>query len=118
MMSVFKTKAAPLIAWMRGAARRVGAALLDAPSSFSHARKPATGKAEGAAKEEGAGAKHGGELKPLGGRVKDRTVDKTEITTRFALNDTLHLEFSIHYMSRLSLRLGLLLVLAILLAGP
>lgn len=79
MMSGFETKAAPLIAWMRGAARRDGAALLGAPSSFSHARMPPTNEAEGDAKEEGAGAKHGGEVKALVSRVKDRLLTKLKL---------------------------------------
>jgi hypothetical protein len=66
-----ETEAAPPTAWMGGAARRVGTALLGAPS-FSHAQKPPTNKAEGAAKEEGANAKHGGEVKVRASRVKTR----------------------------------------------
>ena len=78
LMSGFETKAAPLIAWMRGAARRDGAALLGAPS-FSHARMPPTNEAEGDAKEEGASAKHGGEVKALVSRVKDRRLTKLKL---------------------------------------
>ena len=116
-MSGFETKAAPLIAWMRGAARRDGAALLGAPS-FSHARMPPTNEAEGDAKEEGAGAKHGGEVKALVSHVKDRRLTKLKLPLGSRSTTRFQLEFSIHYMSRLSLRLNLLLVLAILLAGP
>ena len=55
-----ETKAAPLIAFMGGAARRVSALLLGAPS---HAQKPPTNEAEGAAKKEEAGAMHGAQTK-------------------------------------------------------
>ena len=66
-----KTEAAPPIAWMRGAAHRVSAALLGVPS-FSHAQNPPTAKAEGAGKEEGANAKHAGEVKRPASSVKAR----------------------------------------------
>jgi hypothetical protein len=53
----------PSQAYMGGAARRVSAPLLGA-RSFSHAQKPPTNKAEGAAKEEDVGAMHDAEPKP------------------------------------------------------
>src|SRR5438477_10952763 len=62
VMGGAENEAAPPIAYMGGAARRVSAALLGAPSS-SHAQKPPTNKTEGAAKEENVGAMHGRELR-------------------------------------------------------
>ena len=62
VMGGARNEAAPPIAYMGGAARRVSAALLGAPSS-SHAQKPPTNKAEGTAKEENIGAMHGRELR-------------------------------------------------------
>ncbi len=64
-------KAAPPIAWVGGAARRVSAALLGAPSP-PHAQKPRTNKAEGADKEEKVGAMHERELRPHAVHVKER----------------------------------------------
>jgi len=87
------TKTAPPIAWMGGAARRVSAALLGALRS-SHAQKPATNEAEGAAKEENVGAMHERELKRHDAHVKC-AVDKSENPSSFALNADNHLEFSI-----------------------
>ena len=66
-----ENEAAPPIAYMGGAARRVSAALLGALCS-SHAQKPPTNKDEGAAKKEKVRAMHERELKPLVSRVKAR----------------------------------------------
>lgn len=70
-MAGAQMKTAPPIAWMGGAARRVSAALLGALSS-SHAQKPPTNKAEGAAKEEKVGAMHERELRSHAVHVKER----------------------------------------------
>jgi len=64
-----ETKAAPPIAYMGGAARRISAALLGAPP-FSHAQKPPTNEVEGAAKEENVGAMHERETMSRGCGVK------------------------------------------------
>jgi len=79
---------------MGGAARRVSAALLGALSS-SHAQKPPTNEAEGAAKEEKVGAMHERELKRHEANVKG-AVDKSENPPSFAMNADNHLELSIH----------------------
>ena len=60
-----ETTAAPPIAYMGGAARRVSAALLGAPSQGQ--KPPTDNAAEGAGKKEEAGAMHKGEAK---GRVR------------------------------------------------
>jgi hypothetical protein len=60
-------KAAPHTAFVGGAARRVSALLLGASS---HAQKPPTNKAEGAAKKEEAGAMHDRQTKGGAKRVK------------------------------------------------
>ena len=70
-----QTEAAPPIAWMGGAAHRVSAPLLGALLP-SHAQKPATKKAEGAAKEENVGAMHEREPKAHSPRLSRRAVDK------------------------------------------
>jgi predicted permease len=70
-----QTKTAPPTAWMGGAARRVSAPLLGALLS-SHAQKPPTNKAEGAAKEENVGAMHEREPKARTRRLSRCVVDK------------------------------------------
>ena len=57
---------------MGGAAHRVSAALLGALAP-SHAEKPPTNKAEGAAKEENLGAMHERELRDSAADVKERS---------------------------------------------
>ena len=74
-----ESESGPSQTYMGGAARRVSAALLGAPSS-SHAQKPPTNEVEGAAKEENVGAMHGRELRAHMLNVKDPLLTKVKLS--------------------------------------